>query len=302
MDTNAALKKRLQSLTRDHFRRTGAVVSRGLLLGVTLYGLITMGTSAASVIAALTLMLEGISKEIAPGIIEDILQRWASSGDDLSLDDVIASIEQLNKEEQAVLSILAERLGVLEATLKEILEAQDAAAQLEAFRILLEEWKEELDPATLHAMMQEILDQMKHLEENEQQIIAKLEAVEDRSHDVTQHLQTQKEQIDSIQQQLIAIMRLMQTLDQRSFEQLRALGNVSDELSLLRQEIKALQVRIQTLQQGVNETKRMLDDLTSHTMQPHTRGHGFDVKTGIIDSIWNELDKELDDEIKNMFN
>lgn len=289
------LKARLQNITRERVRRAGATISRATLLGITVYGILSFGLVKPALMPALMAILQGLSKEIAPGFIEDLLQRWgAMDKDEISLDDIIASIAQLSAEEQAALSLLTERLDVLEFTLQEALAMQNAA-MLEAFRQTLAEWKGTIHPETLHAMMQEIIVQMERLEENEQRLN---EIIKNRSDEAAEQLQAQREQIDSLQQQLIAILHLVQTLDQRSFEQLQGLGNINAALILLRQEIRNLQRDIRVLQKRVEETNLLLEMTPPPRGRSRPRKFGSRFKQDVMNQVW----KELEDEKKDFFN
>ncbi len=289
------IKTRLRRITREHIRRAGATISRATILGLTVYGILSLGLEASTLTSALLLILGGLSKEIAPGFIEDLLQRWGTiDEDEMSLNEIIASIEQLSHEEQSILSYLAERLDVLEIALRATLEIQNPAL-LEEFRKLLEEWERTLAPETLHAMMQEIIVQMEHLEENERKLN---EIIKKRSDEAAEQFQAQREQIDSLQQQLIAILDLVQTLDQRSFEQLQGLENINAELILLRQEIRNLQRDIRILQKRVEETNRLLEMTPSPRDRSRPSEFGSRVKQDAINLIW----KEFENERKDFFN
>ena len=278
-------KQRLEKTIKQYLHQGGKVkLSIAVLSSITLFGLhsLSLGTMAGK--TAIMKMLHGLSREIAPSVLVDLLQRWTRDCKEPTLDDAIDAAASLSQQEQELLSLLTEHLGVWEMVLQEALRQQrmDLLAQ---FQETLQAWGPKLNDATREALLQALSEHTKSLQQGQQQIKNEIDGLKHLAGSADGRLQQQEVKISSIQQQLALMMSLMQTLNRYEVQHHADIAGVHASVQAVHGAVAQLQSQIASLQHDIQQIKS----------QPH----GF---PDILPRRRRRLGEELREKLWDSFN
>ena len=298
-----AIKKNFPTVIKRYIRdNPKALASRTALLGLTVFGLVTLGGGvtvlvgggAATLLLALRQVLEAISGDIATGVIEDVLQEVTISDggaeEEIDLERVMNAVENLDGKQQTALNRVTERLGVWEMTLREVLASQRSDLLLR-FQQILEAWKDNLQPQTVTALNREILMRLDDLERSNAQIQSQLQTLQHTSDAANDRLKAQQMQIEKVTQQLQQMLPLLSIIEERSDQDHKRLAHIDTEVSMLRVEVAGMRSQID----------RLLKDMSSHQLlsQSLTVSSRRRKRRRLSDTFLSQMNDELDGFLKD---
>ena len=298
-----AIKKNFPTVIKRYIRdNPKALASRTALLGLTVFGLVTLGGGvtvlvgggAATLLLALRQVLEAISGDIATGVIEDVLQEVTISDggaeEEIDLERVMNAVENLDGKQQTALNRVTERLGVWEMTLREVLASQRSDLLLR-FQQILEAWKDNLQPQTVTALNQEILMRLDDLERSNARIQSQLQTLQHTSDAANDRLKAQQMQIEKVTQQLQQMLPLLSIIEERSDQDHKRLAHIDTEVSMLRVEVAGMRSQID----------RLLKDMSSHQLlsQSLTVSSRRRKRRRLSDTFLSQMNDELDGFLKD---